>query len=212
MIGKRNIFNTSSSLVLIDEGHGNNTPDKRSPIWENGTQLFEWEFNRFVGDSFTKLLNLGKISNIKILTEIEDISLPERKERIMKLYTEYKDKYFVYLVSIHGNDFHLESVNGIEVFTSHENDDSDWIADVYLKSLSKLGRKMRYDESDGDLDKEANFSILRTICPSILTENGFYTNEKECAYMMSLQGRNEISYRHYEAAKTIELNLTLLNK
>jgi N-acetylmuramoyl-L-alanine amidase len=88
MIGKRNIFNTSSSLVLIDEGHGNNTPDKRSPIWENGTQLFEWEFNRFVGDSITKLLNLGKISNNKILTEIEDISLSERKERIMKLYTE----------------------------------------------------------------------------------------------------------------------------
>ena len=32
--------------ILLDNGHGYDTPGKRSPIWPDGSQLFEWEFNR----------------------------------------------------------------------------------------------------------------------------------------------------------------------
>ena len=32
--------------VLIDNGHGVDTKGKRSPVWPDGRQLFEWEFNR----------------------------------------------------------------------------------------------------------------------------------------------------------------------
>jgi N-acetylmuramoyl-L-alanine amidase len=31
---------------LIDNEHGENTPGKRSPVWPDGTQLFEWEYAR----------------------------------------------------------------------------------------------------------------------------------------------------------------------
>ena len=34
--------------IILDNGHGIETPGKRSPIWKDGTQLFEWEFNRDV--------------------------------------------------------------------------------------------------------------------------------------------------------------------
>lgn len=30
--------------VILDNGHGKETPGKRSPIWGDGSQLFEWEF------------------------------------------------------------------------------------------------------------------------------------------------------------------------
>ena len=36
----------SKTLVILDNGHGIDTPGKRSPIWEGNTQLFEWDFNR----------------------------------------------------------------------------------------------------------------------------------------------------------------------
>ena len=36
-------------------------------------------------------------------------------------------------------------------------------------------------------------------CPSILTESGFYTNEKECQYMLSIKGKNEIAAIHHNA-------------
>ena len=32
--------------ILLDNGHGENTPGKRSPVWPDGTQLYEYEFNR----------------------------------------------------------------------------------------------------------------------------------------------------------------------
>lgn len=35
-------------MVILDAGHGYNTKGKRSPVWSDGSQLFEWEFNRDV--------------------------------------------------------------------------------------------------------------------------------------------------------------------
>jgi hypothetical protein len=36
--------------IVLDRGHGIDTPGKRSPIWKNDTQLIEWEFNQRVID------------------------------------------------------------------------------------------------------------------------------------------------------------------
>lgn len=202
---------SSNTLILIDEGHGRDTAGKRSPKYQDGTQLYEWEFNRFIGKSFMKHLELGGISHIQVVPEDIDIPLSERKLRIEEYYNRFKKNYFVYCVSIHGNAAEDPKASGIEVFTSFGKDESDWIAETYLNSLKDLGLKMRYDKSDGDLDKEANFAMVKLSCPSILTENGFYSNEQECKKMFSLPFRNKIAYAHYLAAKNIELNVGLNN-
>lgn len=203
-----NITN-SNTLIIIDEGHGRDTPGKRSPLWSDGTQLYEWEFNRFIGKQFMNHLRLGNISFVRLVSEDTDISLTERKRRVDDYYNRYKNNYYVYCVSIHGNAAEDSRANGIEVFTSYGQDESDVIAEKYLESLATLGWKMRHDKSDGDLDKEANFAMVKLPCPSILTENGFYSNEQECKKMLSLDWRNRIAYAHYLAAKSIELNVEL---
>lgn len=38
----------SKLRILLDNGHGNETPGKRSPVWPDGSQLFEYEFNRAI--------------------------------------------------------------------------------------------------------------------------------------------------------------------
>ena len=35
-------------LWILDAGHGINTKGKRSPVWKDGSQLLEWEFNRAI--------------------------------------------------------------------------------------------------------------------------------------------------------------------
>jgi N-acetylmuramoyl-L-alanine amidase len=35
-------------LIILDSGHGADTPGKRSPKWPDGSQLFGYEFNRDV--------------------------------------------------------------------------------------------------------------------------------------------------------------------
>lgn len=64
--------------------------------------------------------------------------------------------------------------------------------------------RMRFDHSDGDMDKESQFYILRnTHCPAILTENFFMDTEKDCRYIMSEEGRDAVSQMHVEAIKQI---------
>ena len=69
---------------------------------------------------------------------------------------------------------------------------------------------MRFDTTDGDLDKEDNFYILKnTNCPAVLTENLFMDTEKDCRFLMSKEGQRLIIDIH--VAAIIEIN-TLYGK
>ena len=195
----------SNTLVILDAGHGIDTPGKRSPIWSNNTQLFEWKFNRDVVDYIIQYLQVANISYVKLVEETQDISLKERVDRINSIFKEYKDKYKIYLVSIHGNAAdNAPTANGIEVFTSIGETKSDTIAEVFYSKLKNLGWKMRPNRSNKG-GKEENFYILKNShCPAVLTENGFYTNEEECKKMLEFYWQKEIALAHYKAIQDIE--------
>ena len=199
----------SKSLVLIDAGHGIDTPEKRSPVWKDGTQLFEWKFNREIASFFMGYLHLAGISYISIVTEQEDIPLKERVHRINSYFTKYSKLYpYIYGVSIHGNWFKDPKTNGIEVFSCMADNESDVIAKEYYNALSKLGWRMR--KGDRCVGKEANFYILRedrVKCPMVLTESGFYSNEEECKKMMDFYWKKKIAHAHFKAAWDIERRL-----
>lgn len=195
----------SKTLVILDNGHGIDTPGKRSPIWSNNTQLFEWKFNRDIVDYIIQYLQVANISYVKLVEETQDISLKDRVDRINSIFKEYKDKYKIYLISVHGNAAdNAPTANGIEVFTSIGETKSDIIAEVFYEKLKNLGWKMRPNRSNKG-GKEENFYILKNShCPAILTENGFYTNEEECKKMLDFYWQKEIALAHYKAIQDIE--------
>ena len=195
----------SKTLVILDNGHGIDTPGKRSPIWSNNTQLFEWKFNRDIVDYIIQYLEVANISYVKLVEESQDISLKDRVDRINSIYKENKDKYKVYLISVHGNAAdNAPTANGIEVFTSIGETKSDIIAEVFYEKLKNLGWKMRPNRSNKG-GKEENFYILKNShCPAILTENGFYTNEEEYKKMLDFYWQKEIALAHYKAIQDIE--------
>jgi N-acetylmuramoyl-L-alanine amidase len=198
------IYN-SKTHVLLDNGHGIDTPGKRSPVFADGTQLFEYEFNRDIVSKISGYLQLSKISHSIVVPEENDIPLPDRVERINNFCNENK-KQFIYLVSIHGNAAKNPSANGIEVWTSKGNTKSDELAPYFYNSLKKLGWKMRPNNSL-ELDREENFYILKkTVCPAILTENGFYTNYNECKLMNEFYWRQQIALAHVRAINEIEFD------
>ncbi len=188
-------------LVLLDNGHSGlingeyQTLGKRSPIWNNGSQLFEGEFNRaIVARIIESLTSLG-VSYINITPEMRDIRLITRIKRANDFYTSN-----CFYLSIHSN---AGGGKGFEVFTSRGNSQSDKIATLFGKEFKKTfpNKRLRTDYSDGDLDKEAGFSILkRTRMPAILTENFFMDNEDECKnILMTKQGRDAIADFHVNA-------------
>lgn len=188
--------------IILDNGHGSNTAGKRSPIWEDGTQLFEYEFNR---DIVARILKA--IPNAHILVpELIDISLTQRYIRANALAKRYGFKNCL-LISIHGNAAENQKANGWEVFTSIGQTASDYYAtQLYHEAEKRLfGWSMRKEMYDGDVDKEADFTILKsTLCAAILSENGFYTNEQQCKFMMSNAGRQTIADIHINFIKSIK--------
>ena len=205
------IKNTSKFLWIFDNGHGGiidgiyQTPGKRSPIWSNGSQLFEGEFNRSIVDRLGKLCQDANIDYVNLVDTNLDISLSKRTAKANEIYRN-TNKPCIY-VSIHANGFTEESANGWEVYTSKGETKSDEIATIlFEKAQAEFPtHKMRIDTKDGDPDKEANFYVLKhTAMPAILSENFFMTNEKECKLLMSEDGRDRIAKIHFEMIKEIE--------
>lgn len=190
-------------IVLLDNGHGKETAGKRSPVWSDGSQLFEWEFNRDIVRRIAERLQADGIPYRILVPEENDISLSERAKRANEYAKEFNGK--AYVLSIHAN---AGGGTGWEVYTSPGQTPSDAIATVFFEEAGREfipdGWRMRSDYSDGDPDKEAQFYILtKTTCPAVLTENFFMDTEKDCLFIMSEDGRERIANMHIAGIKRV---------
>jgi len=196
-------------LVLLDNGHGGvvagvyQTAGKRSPVWDDGSQLFEGEFNRTIVCGIVQALSNMNINYVVITPEYEDISL---KERVIRA-NQY-DPHESFFISVHSN---AGGGSGFEVFTSPGQTKSDEIATIMGEEFKRIfpHKKLRADFSDQDLDKEAKFYVLtKTNMPAILTENFFMDNEDECRnILMTKEGRNKIIEFHVNAIMRVKKEL-----
>ena len=172
--------------ILIDAGHGIDTPGKRSP---DGSFL-EYLWNRQVTDLVIARLRASGIDADPVVTETNDISLRTRAMRVNRVCDRVGASN-VLLVSIHanaaGNGKSWMTATGWECHTSPGKTRSDELAECFYKSFTAAfpEKRMRRDLSDGDPDKESNFYILtKTKCPAVLLENFFYDNRDECAWLL----------------------------
>ena len=179
-------------MILLDNGHGKETPGKRSPVWKDGTQLFEWEYNRKVVDGIINKLNEIGIKSVKIVPEDKDISLSERAARANKFC---QDNTCI-LISVHCN---AGGGTGWEIFSTTKKNNSDKLADIFVETYKKefpnWDKKGHIERLRGH--KESNYTILyKTNCPCVLTENFFMDKENNCKFLMSDEGLNKIINLH----------------
>ena len=172
--------------VLIDAGHGIDTPGKRSP---DGS-FREYLWNRQVAGLVMDRLQGWKVDCDLVVTETNDIPLRTRAMRVNRVCDRI-GKENVFLVSIHsnaaGDGSRWMNAQGWSCYTSPGPTKSDRIAETFYDvfSWNFPDRKIRRDLSDGDQDIEANFYILtKTRCPAVLLENYFYDNREECSWLL----------------------------
>ena len=186
--------------ILLDPGHGNNTPGKRSP----DGRFLEYRFNREIASRLNaRLLQLGYDSRI-IVSELEDIPLAERCRRVNAI-CQVLGKDNVILISIHanasGNGSQWMKAQGWSAYTSKGQTKADILAEcLYDAAAANLpGKRIRTDSSDGDRDWEENFYILRhTICPAVLTENFFYDSKDDLSFLESEEGKQAVVKLHVD--------------
>ena len=187
-------------LILIDNGHGLDTPGKRSPDGKFVEATYTREIaRRVVADLIDRDYNAQLL-----VPEPEDVPLSERVRRI-NTHCNTLGKSHVILISIHvnaaGNGSQWLNATGWSCYTSKGQTTSDRIAECFYEAAKKNfpDRRIRTDYSDNDLDWEENFYILRnSLCPAVLTENFFMDNHSDLEYLQSRSGKQAIVDTHVE--------------
>lgn len=185
--------------ILIDNGHGEETPGKRSP-----DGLFrEYKYARQIAEEVVKQLQAKGYDAQRIVTEDNDVSLAERCKRVNAICDKVGAGNVI-LVSVHvdaaGNGQWMNA-SGWSAFTSRGQTKADVLADSLYDAAKKIlaGKKIRTDFSDKDPDFEAGFYILKhTKCPAVLTENFFQDNKDDVSWLLSLEGKSAIVKVHVE--------------
>ena len=181
--------------ILIDPGHGIDTPGKRSP---DGLFL-EYLWNRQVADLILEGLVSAGVDASLVVTETNDVSLRNRVNRVNTICNRLGASN-VLLVSIHanaaGNGSAWMNAKGWSCYTSKGKTKSDQVAECLYDAFEEefQDRKIRKDMSDGDRDWEENFYVLqKSKCPAVLLENFFYDNREECAWMLLEETKRRIA-------------------
>ena len=181
--------------ILIDPGHGIDTPGKRSP-----DGLFrEYLWNRQVADLILDGLLAAGVDAALLVTETNDVSLRNRVNRVNTICNRLGASN-VLLVSIHanaaGNGSAWMNAKGWSCYTSPGQTESDKVAEFLYKAFEQefAERRIRTDYRDGDKDWEENFYILtKAACPAVLLENFFYDNRDECKWLLQEDTKKRVA-------------------
>ena len=198
-------------IILIDNGHGKETPGKRSP---DGS-FREYRYAREIAAGIASVLTIEGYSAFLLVKEEEDVPLKDRVERV-KAYCRHYGTTNVILVSVHVNaaaNSGWQNARGWSVYTSPGVTESDKLATAlhaaavdelekgsYKETFAAGKQKpVRSDWSDGDPDWEAAFYMLtKTPCVAVLTENLFQDNKEDVEFLRSDAGKGAIINLHVE--------------
>lgn len=170
--------------IILDFGHGGigtdgkyTTAPNKMHTFPDGTVAYEGVLNRQIGGHIYTCLRSHQELNVACTVKEDDprdISLHYR----VRVANSYNPEETIF-ISIHCNASPQHNASGFELFTTKGIAESDKLAELIATSaefaLDKVSLKTRYDFSDGDKDKEADFYVLRkTKCPAVLLECGFF--------------------------------------
>lgn len=174
--------------VLIDNGHGIETPGKRSP----DGRLKEYAYTREIANRVVDKLKISGIDALRIVPEETDVPLSVRVVRANKIYIETEREAI--LVSIHcnamGSGAKWMDANGWSVFVSENASQKSKQLAIALAEVSKSKKiKVRQPCTD-TLYWTSNLYICRnTNCPTVLIENFFQDNKEDVEFLLSEKGK-----------------------
>lgn len=178
--------------VLIDNGHGRDTPGKRSP----DGRLLEYAYTREIADRLVAELLKRGIEAVRIVNEDFDVPISERCRRV----NEYRANDAL-LVSIHcnaaGNGKEWTKARGFSAFVSPDaSAESRKLAGCITGAAKAEGLYVRYQNHDTGYWLQ-NLAICRdTKCPAVLTENLFMDNKEDAGFLLSDKGKEAIVDLH----------------
>lgn len=199
---EENVIKYPYVMVALGNGHGEDTPGKRSP----DSRLLEYAYTREIVKSIIPKLEKLGIPYYLVVPENKDVSLQERVKRVNDLTTKNKAKGITtFYISVHVNansNGYWQSANYWTAWTSIGQTQGDKLADCLYEAAHEVfgplkQRVMEQSYNDGDPDYEANFYVLKnTNCAATLTENFFMDNLENVEFLLSGEGKDAIAEVH----------------
>lgn len=196
-------------LWCLDNGHGKLQNGKRSPVFEDGRQLQEWEFNRDIVKRIAQKLDEIGIQYYIVVPEDEVGSF--LRERVERANTKESPLGLpkIYL-SIHanalGNNTWINGTKGLEVWYYPGNQTGKRLASAFQTALTQFlpDWKDRGLKSHQVGSSKIFYVLRKTSMPAVLTENGFYTDKEEATLLLQPEIRQKIADAHVAAIVRIE--------
>ena len=186
----------NSKVIIIDNGHGIDTPGKCSP----DKSFFEWRWNRMFANRLKYELDELGYNAIILVPEETDLGLTARATRANKICDAYGVGNCIF-ISVHcnaaGSDGQWHNATGWSAWTTVGKTNSDKLAECLCNECELEGIKLRKDMSDGDKDWEKNFTVIyKTKCPAVLTENMFMDSKTDLEFLKSDEGVRKLLNIH----------------
>ncbi|MCD7925850.1 MAG: N-acetylmuramoyl-L-alanine amidase [Bacteroides sp.] len=174
--------------VLIDNGHGAETPGKRSP---DGS-LREYAYTREIAIRVAIRLQQAGIDAIRIVPEETDVSLAERVDRANRAYAEAGKQAI--LVSIHcnamGSGAEWMPARGWSVFVGgNASQKSKRLARAMAQAALSKKVKVRQPSRQVLYWTSDLYICRKTNCPAVLVENFFQDNREDVDFLLSEAGK-----------------------
>lgn len=179
-------------IVILDPGHGPDTPGKRwtstgeASGGESGEPSFyEWKWNREYSKVLMgELLLRGYRVFLTVEGEEPDKALSKRVEFANNL-KEYNRNMHCLYISLHVDAAESAKAHGLSVWTTKGFTNSDVLAEYIIESIKTTGYKVRLNSpKQHEKDYEANFYVIKNAAmPAVLIEHGFMTNKEDRALL-----------------------------
>lgn len=188
--------------ILIDNGHGVNTPGKCSP----DVSIKEYAYCREIAERIVTALKKQGYDAERIVTESSDVALAERVRRV-NAWCWKKGNKNVLFISVHLNaappvDGKWHSASGWTGWvSSNSSNNSKRLAQLLYSEAEKRGLKGNRCVPSEKYWKADYYVLKNTLCPAVLTENLFQDNRNNVAFLLSEAGKQAITDIHVEAIK-----------
>lgn len=167
--------------IILDAAHGEETPGKRSP--DGRFREYKWSRERIA--ELSKMLKDAGYEVFESNPSDREIGLSKRADNANKIVRSKK-----VLISLHsdaaGNGDWM-TARGYSVYTTKGNTKSDKVAEIILTDLQSNFPELkgRFDNTDGDKDKEENFTVIyKANCPAVLIEWCFQDNKQDVELLL----------------------------
>ena len=189
------VLAANNVTVIIDAGHGG---EDCGTIGVNG--VFEKDINLSVAKELEHLLTQEGINVImtrtedKLLyTEAQNIKGQKKQFDLKNRLEHAKSNPDAIFVSIHMNNFHMESCRGIQVYYSGQSEESSRLAQSIQSSVTdnlQTYNTRKIKSSGGEI-----YLLDNAVGVAVLVECGFLSNREECEKLSEKDYQRQLSFR-----------------